>query len=99
VLPDGSLRLTSDGGEFGENGAYVVVGAADGYHAARVPIYETFRVYVDDEAVLRTDHVLRLWSATGASPALQAQPRSPLGRWSRLIGPGPSTNSRRNTQL
>jgi hypothetical protein len=64
VLPDGSLRLTSDGGEFGDNGAYVVVGAADGYHAARVPIQETFRVYVDDEAVLRADHVLRLWSAT-----------------------------------
>jgi hypothetical protein len=27
-----------------------------------VPIHETFRVYVD-EGILRTDHVLRLWSA------------------------------------
>jgi hypothetical protein len=64
VLPDSALRLTSGGGEFGENGAYVVVRAADGYHAARVPIHESFRVDVDHEGVLRTDHVLRLWSAT-----------------------------------
>jgi hypothetical protein len=32
-------------------------------HAARAPIHETFRVYVDAEGVLRTDHELRLWSA------------------------------------
>jgi hypothetical protein len=64
VLPGGALRLTSDAGDFGENGAYVVVRGANGCHAARVPIHETFRVYVDDEGVLRTDHALRLWSAT-----------------------------------
>ncbi|WP_269087391.1 hypothetical protein [Serinicoccus sp. CUA-874] len=28
-----------------------------------MPLHETFRVYVDDEGTLRTDHVLRLWSA------------------------------------
>ncbi|MEO6998264.1 MAG: hypothetical protein ABI112_09295 [Terracoccus sp.] len=33
-------------------------------HAARAPIHETFRVYVDSEGVLRTDHHLCLWSAT-----------------------------------
>jgi hypothetical protein len=33
-------------------------------YAARAPIHETFHVFVDDEGVLRTDHVLRLWSAT-----------------------------------
>ncbi len=33
-------------------------------YAARVPIHEHFRVYVDDEGVLRTDHLLQLWSAT-----------------------------------
>lgn len=30
---------------------------------ARVPLHETFHVYVDDEGVLRTDHVLDLWGA------------------------------------
>jgi hypothetical protein len=64
VLPDGALLLTSDAGDFGGNGAYVVVKGANGHHAARVPIHETFHVYVDDEGVLRTDYVLRLWSAT-----------------------------------
>jgi hypothetical protein len=33
-------------------------------HASRAPIHETFRVYVDTEGVLRTNHVLRLWTAT-----------------------------------
>jgi hypothetical protein len=56
--------VTSDAGDFGGNGAYVVVKGANGHHAARVPIHETFHVYVDDEGVLRTAHVLRLWSAT-----------------------------------
>ncbi|WP_269087267.1 hypothetical protein [Serinicoccus sp. CNJ-927] len=28
-----------------------------------MPIHETFRVHVDDEGVLRTDHTLRMWSA------------------------------------
>jgi hypothetical protein len=64
VLPDGALLLTSDSGDFGDNGAYVVVEGANGHHAARVPIHESFRVYVDGEGVLRTDHVVRLWSAT-----------------------------------
>jgi hypothetical protein len=32
-------------------------------HAARAPIHETFRVYVDREGVLRTDHELRLFDA------------------------------------
>lgn len=63
VLPDGGLELCSPSGRFGEDGAYVVVDTG-GTHAARVPIHETFRVYADDEGILRTDHVLRLWSAT-----------------------------------
>ncbi|MGP3973097.1 hypothetical protein ACTWQF_03495 [Streptomyces sp. 8N114] len=64
VTSDGALQLTSPAGEFGGNGAYVVVEHAGGIHAARVPIHETFRVYTDIEGTLRTDHVLRLWSAT-----------------------------------
>lgn len=62
--PDGALVLSSPSGDFGANGAYVVVDDHGGCHAARAPIHETFRVYVDDEGVLRADHLLCLWSAT-----------------------------------
>lgn len=64
VLPGGALELRSPAGSFGQDGAYVVVRVGGRAHAARAPIHEVFRVYVDDEGVLRTDHVLRLWSAT-----------------------------------
>ena len=63
VLPGGALQLSSPSGSFGDNGAYVVVEDGGRTHAARAPIHETFRVYVDREGVLRTDHVLCLWSA------------------------------------
>ncbi|GAA2146793.1 hypothetical protein GCM10009844_23370 [Nocardioides koreensis] len=62
--PDGSLVLSSPPGAFGEDGAYVLVADRDRHHAARAPIHEEFHVYVDPDGVLRTDHVLRLWSAT-----------------------------------
>lgn len=64
ALPDGSLQLDSPPGRFGTDGAYVVVTGAERDHAARAPIHERFRVYVDREGVLRTDHELRMWSAT-----------------------------------
>jgi hypothetical protein len=64
VLPGGGLQLTSPAGAFGEDGAYVVVGDRTQTYAARAPVHETFRLYVDAEGVLRTDHVLRLWSST-----------------------------------
>lgn len=64
VLPDGGLRLSSPPGRFGKDGAYVLVRHGTTHHAARIPIHEEFQVFVDDEGVLRTDHVLRLWSAT-----------------------------------
>ena len=63
LLPGGGLELASPPGRFGDDGAYVVVDDR-GTHAARVPLHETFQVYVDEEGTLRTDHVLRLWSAT-----------------------------------
>jgi hypothetical protein len=63
VLPDGALELSSPAGRFGDNGAYVVVEEHGRTHAARAPIHETFRVYLDSERVLRTDHLLCLWSA------------------------------------
>ena len=58
VTADGGLLLESPSGRFGQDGAYVVV--SDGSDvAARVPLHETFHVYVDDRGVLRTDHELR----------------------------------------
>lgn len=65
VLADGGLELESPAGAFGGDGAYVVVRSrGGGAHAARVPVHETFRVQLDAEGVLRTDHELRMWSAT-----------------------------------
>jgi hypothetical protein len=63
VVGDGGFLLESAHGRFGEDGAYVVVLGA-GAHAARVPLHETFHVYVDAHGVLRTDHELRLWAAS-----------------------------------
>lgn len=58
-LEGGALVLRSTRGGFGEPGAYVVVTVRGRHYAARAPIHETFRVYVDDDGVLRTDHELR----------------------------------------
>jgi hypothetical protein len=58
----GGLVLSSPGGRFGADGAYVLV-AERGTFAARVPLRERFHVYVDGDGVLRTDHILALWSA------------------------------------
>lgn len=58
------LVLVSPRAPFGGDGAYVVVEDRGHAFAARVPIHESFRVYVDSSGVLRTDHVLRLWNAT-----------------------------------
>ncbi|SEG87215.1 hypothetical protein SAMN02982929_04760 [Saccharopolyspora kobensis] len=63
ALPDGALELRSPPGRFGQNGAYAVVEDDGRTYAARIPIHETFHVYVDDEGTLRTDHALHLWSA------------------------------------
>lgn len=63
ALPDGGLELSSPPGKFGQDGAYVVV-RERGTHASRAPIHESFRLYVDDEQVLRTDHVLKLGRIT-----------------------------------
>ncbi|MDP3894865.1 hypothetical protein [Nocardioides sp.] len=62
VLADGGFLLESPSGRFGEDGAYVVV-RDRGAHAARVPLHETFHMYVDAHGVLRTDHELRVWAA------------------------------------
>lgn len=63
VTADGGLLLESPRGRFGDDGAYVVVREA-GEHAARVPLHETFHVFVDPDGVLRTDHELRVWGVS-----------------------------------
>lgn len=62
VGPDGALLLTSPAGDFGDNGAYLAVRGDGRVSARRIPLVERFRVYVDDEGVMRTDHALDLWS-------------------------------------
>jgi hypothetical protein len=64
VDDDGALRLTSPIADFGDDGAYLMVVRGDGQTAwvRRVPLAEEFRVYVDEEGVLRTDHALNLWT-------------------------------------
>jgi hypothetical protein len=61
--PDGSLLLRSPIGPFGGDGAYLVLNRRPGrVHARKVPIAETFHVYLDGEGDLRTDHAVSLWS-------------------------------------
>jgi hypothetical protein len=63
VAQDGALLLTSMRGRWGDDGAYLVVqprGRDRGW-ARRIPVHEQFRVFVDDEGVLRTDHRIDLW--------------------------------------
>jgi hypothetical protein len=63
--PDGSLILESPIGPFGAAGAYLTVRrGANRIDVRRIPIAETFRVFVDTEGTLRTDHHMKLWSAT-----------------------------------
>lgn len=57
----GGFVLESPPGRFGQDGAYVVVHDGGRDFAARVPLHETFRLYLDPDEVLRTDHELRMW--------------------------------------
>lgn len=55
----GRLRLVSDGSRWGDPGAYLIVrGRGTALWARRVPLPERFEVFVDEEGVLRADHVL-----------------------------------------
>ncbi|HUQ63236.1 MAG TPA: hypothetical protein VM121_05765 [Acidimicrobiales bacterium] len=75
----GRLRLTSPLGRFGEEGAYLLVSAPDRTHAwvRRVPLVESFDVYVDEEGVLRTDHH-GPWGNFGAPISLQTRAVDPV---------------------
>ncbi|GAA4693191.1 hypothetical protein [Nocardioides conyzicola] len=71
---DGALVLRSPRAPFAGDGAYVVVEDGGDAYAARVPVHETFRVYVDPVGVLRTDHVLKLWSSTAVRLHYKLEP-------------------------
>lgn len=62
--PDGRLELASPRGPWGSDGAYVTVHDGGRDFARRVPLHESFQLYVDDEGTLRTDHVVRVGPAT-----------------------------------
>lgn len=60
----GALELASPRGPWGADGAYVTVRDRGRDYAKRVPLHESFSLFVDDEQVLRTDHQLRFGRAT-----------------------------------
>jgi hypothetical protein len=65
AMAHGALRLTSPPGNFGQDGAYLVVrpdGGDQGW-ARRVPLPERFAIFVDEAGDLRCNHQLRLWRA------------------------------------
>ncbi|WP_220658173.1 hypothetical protein [Tsukamurella sp. TY48] len=64
---DGALTLLSRGETFGRDGAYITVRSGGDWYAARARLRERFRVFVDEQGVLRTDH----WLSVRSRPALQ----------------------------
>lgn len=60
VLPNGALKLSSDGKRFGDNGFYFTLTNHKGKHWARFvrSMHEWITVYVDEENILRADHDL-----------------------------------------
>jgi hypothetical protein len=73
------MTLSSPRGRFGQDGAYVTVLERGATYAAHVPVHETFHLYVDDEGVTRTDHVLKMWGATAVRLHYRLVP-NPAGR-------------------
>jgi hypothetical protein len=63
---DGSFGLDSSGGAFGRSGFYRIVEAGSDHWRVRnfTTLHELFRVYVDDEGVLRTDHTVSFLGLT-----------------------------------
>ena len=60
----GALVLLSPLSTFGDDGAYLIVASGDRRTAwvRQVPLAERFRVFLDEEGILRTDHALNLWT-------------------------------------
>lgn len=62
VTADGGLVLSSPAGEFGDDGAYLIVRPGTGTRgwARRIPLPERFELFEDADGVLRCDHRLAL---------------------------------------
>ena len=60
ILPNGSLKLSSDGKRFGDNGFYFTLTNRKGKYWARFvrSMHEWITVYKDEEGILRADHNL-----------------------------------------
>lgn len=60
ILPNGSLKLCSDGKKFGDNGFYFTLTDHKGKYWTRFvrSMHEWITVYVDEENILRADHNL-----------------------------------------
>lgn len=63
ILKDGSLKLSSDGKKFGDNGFYFTLTNHKGKYWTRFvrSMHEWISVYVDEENVLRADHNLHFY--------------------------------------
>jgi hypothetical protein len=62
VQPDGSVVLVSNGRGVGDAGYYRVHRSGqDAVRVKYVPLKETIHVFVDEEGVLRTDHIFSFW--------------------------------------
>ncbi len=66
ILADGSLRLSSDGKKFGDNGFYFLLTDHKGKYWARFvrSMHEWITVYVDEENNLRANHNLHFSGLT-----------------------------------
>lgn len=66
VDTDGSFRLISSGRRFGDPGFYRMVEVGEDLWKVRYikTLREFFHVYVDDQGVLRTDHIVRFLGLT-----------------------------------
>jgi hypothetical protein len=64
--PDGSFGLVSTGAAFGKSGFYRLVEAGPDAWKVRnfTTLHEIFRVYVDEEGILRTDHEIHFVGLT-----------------------------------
>lgn len=63
ILPDGSLKLSSDGNKFGDNGFYFTLTNHKGKYWAKYvrSMHEWITVYEDEESTLRADHNLHFY--------------------------------------
>src|SRR5438309_3582258 len=64
--PDGSFGLDSSGSAWGRSGFYRIVRSGAGHRRVRYvkTLHELFHVYVDDENVLRTEHIISFLGLT-----------------------------------